>query len=319
MKVKGYIIKDTNSKVVILEKTGLYKNKKTGNFIPKSISEPKKEVVVDEWEDLILLHKKRIPHKYVNKDSLEELTFTEYNDKVNKLLEKSIDNGDYEEISWESLEDEFAYRKFISSHETLYETIYEEEEIVIEKIKEVTMETGNPFIKSLFCGGHDYHEINVFEYDRLSAVKEILKNKMKELGVRYVVDKSWFKEEYSKEKVWDNPNHSGIRFARLNGKYIFGRRWEIKHSSKGTLENMRDMYEKDKKDIEYEIDLHYKKMFGEFDNANTKHVVHSLQIITDIQGLLEGVEVYKKSSDDYYKAVHKINGLEKQLSKVLKA
>ena len=318
MKVKGYVIKDSDTKVVILEKAGLYKNLKTGNFIPKSISDPKKEVIVEEWEDLILLHKRRIPHRYVNKDSLEEITFTSYKDKLNKLLEKTTDRCDYGEMEWESLEDEFAYRKFVSSHETLYKTVYEEEEIVVEKIKEVSLETGNPFIKSLFCEGHKYHEIDVFEYDRPSACKDILKNKMKELGVKYIGDRSWINGNDLREKEWDNSSHSGIRFARLSGKYIFGREWEIKHSPKGTLENMRGMYAKDKKAIEETVNLQYKKIFGEFDNANTKYVVNSLKIISDIQGLLEYVEVYKKSSDNYFKAVHKINSLEKQLSKVLK-
>lgn len=187
-----------------------------------------------------------------------------YEDRKNELLKKqtTIDLGDYETLTkWDSLEDEFAYRKFTS----LYAAVKKDIEIIGDPIKfDVTstvLETGNPFIKSEFVNGEK--DLCLFSYNRHLALINIVTNCFTELGMKFEDNISYAKT--SGVKIWGNSTHSGIQYVTAFGGYLFTDLYKNISIQRGTLESLLLRYESDKKDIERIIKTKYNIAFGSVD------------------------------------------------------
>lgn len=187
-----------------------------------------------------------------------------YEDRKNELLKKqtTIDLGDYETLTkWDSLEDEFAYRKFTS----LYTPIKKDIDVVGDPIKfDVTstvLETGNPFIKSEFVNGEK--DLCLFSYNRPSALLKIVSDCFTALGMEFKGDISY--AQTASVKKWGNSTHSCIRYVTAFGGYLFTDLYNNVSIQRGTLESLHLRYESDKKDIERIIKTKYNIAFGSVD------------------------------------------------------
>lgn len=278
MKLKGYIIKESGAKVVQIDSSGIYKVKSSGDIFEHKYSTmgATTNVVVNSWNDLVKLNKKEVVDFIEHKETKERISELKYLDLEKELLSKRVYDEEEYQHTWESLDDEFNYRKFIASYDRVFKTVYFEEEVLIEEIKDVVLETDNPFIKSGFVLGEGFSNFNVYTYLRPQAVMQIVRDKMKSLGAEYLGEASGFTDKTEGKLAWTTSTHSGIRYAKFAGRYLFSDSWNIKSNRRGTLEQTISYYEEDKKLLESIIDEAYLREFGKYECANTKAITGSL-------------------------------------------
>lgn len=294
MKLKGYVIKDTNEKVVIIPNYGTYRVKTTGE-----VFENTGEIKVKDFGDLVKLNLKTRVKNIKHKETGDVLSESEYLEKEKELLSKRHYDSEEYTHNWKSLDDEFNYRKFIASYEKVNETFYEEEEVIVEEIKEVLLNTNHPFITSKFSAHGEISDICV--YDKYNAYKAILKEKMEELGAEEVPDIT-FGINTDGKLAWSNSTHSCIRFVKFAGTYLFNESFDIKNPKIGTLDSLIKEYEEDREKIRKIIHDKYLLLFGKFDESKTPKV---LTVINNIEGALNclwSVSATKKTDDKLSKA-----------------
>ena len=249
-------ITDKNIKYVLLD-SGKYKI--DGKIINVKASYRDKEMVsVINIDDIRIINEYEYVEKYISGE--QTLTVGEYENKKHELLSKKLWNEKLEESYWESLEDEFAYRKFISIWtpiKNIMQTISNPIEVEIQRIP---YNTNNKYIKSCFLNGES-EDLNLFVYDRYNSVLNIVKECFAELGMIYQEGLNC--GGTANKKIWSNSSHSGIRFVVAFNGYVFDDRWDIRHSPKGTLQDLIKKYNEDREDIRKIITNKYNKYFGE--------------------------------------------------------
>lgn len=228
-----------------------------------------------------------------------------YESQKSDLLKKRtvIDLGDYEtETKWESLEDEFSYRKFIYTYTAVNKNI----EVIGDPIKfDVTstvMDSGNPFIKSEFINGKE--NVSLFVYDRHSALLFIVKNCFDDLGMSFQNEVGY--QQTKNQKIWGNSTHSCIEYVTAFGGYLFTNTHKnIVTIMRGSLEQMRSKYEEDKRTIEGIIRTRYNEHFGEIDkgNFNFKELINTLRTT---QKRISDIKPSKSSYNDHSTALRLI-------------
>lgn len=233
-----------------------------------------------------------------------KMTIEEYNSKRNSLLSKKVNSGDdYDpDCKWETLDDEFNYRKFVSSCMPIMKTINEYGNPILFEIENSCIDTGNPYIYSEYLNGGD--SPIVFVYDRVKALVDITKNKFDELGFEFVSDIHYAKTDNIKK--WGNSSNSGIRFVVAFGTYIFGDMGNTVNNIRGSLESLKERYNKDRMDIEGIIQSKYNRMFGIFDE-NRLNANSLIKNLSTAKQLLSKISYNKKSSSDYNIVCKKIN------------
>lgn len=122
-------------------------------------------------------------------------------DKGMKLKDAEYCNLD-EEYRFKNLEDEFAYKRFIRDWKPVFEEVVSKEKIDIE-IRHAMLDTGNEFIKSLFCVDSTKPELVqvMFAQYQMKVVKDWCN--------KYVPD------------AYEIPNHSHLEYAKISGQYVF--------------------------------------------------------------------------------------------------
>lgn len=301
MKLNGYIISDTGDKVIIIEQNGLYKIKSTG-----VIFESNGEIIVSSFDDLVKLNQRNVPRKYIHKETEEELSLVEYDDNIQELYGKKDIQG-----QWLSLDDEFNYRKFVASYTLISKDIYEEEEIIVEVKGEVLLETNNPFITSKFSLTSEISDICV--YDRRRAVLFIVNEKMAEIGAKRTEDAS----TNNKSLSYNIPSHSGIRFLKFAGNYLFNETYDINNNQNGKLETLIKKYESDREDIRGIIQRAYQVNFGRYSDDKTLVVVEAIKELEYSQRVLDRIEPKVKSVRDKSLLMEYINNVKKELIAIL--
>ena len=217
-------------------------------------------------------------------DEIREITknsvITHYSDGVNILcvdeyvtkkheLSKSAD----EEMCFDSLDEEYEYRKFIQNWtpiKKIIETISEPLTVIVECI---TIDTGNPYIKSEFANGKN--SMDIFFYNRKAAFLGIVRDKFNELGFEYQNKIAY--EQTKGKKVWGNSTHSCVRYVTAFGKYPI--KSGDPNNSRGTLEQMISMYNSDKKNLCGILQDEYNSHFNNFNdkNINGKELLDTLK------------------------------------------
>lgn len=301
MKLNGYIISDTGDKVIIIEQNGLYKIKSTG-----VIFESNGEIIVSSFDDLVKLNQRSVPMKYIHKETEEELSLVEYNDNIQELYGKRDIQG-----QWLSLDDEFNYRKFVASYTLISKDIYEEEEIIVEVKGEVLLETNNPFITSKFSLTSEISDICV--YDRRSAVLFIVEEKMAEIGAKRTEDVS----TNNKSLSYNIPSHSGIRFLKFAGNYLFNEAYDVNNNQIGKLETLIKKYESDREDIRGIIQRAYQINFGRYNDDKTFVVTEAIKELEYSQRVLDRIEPKVKSMKDKSLLMEYINNVKNELISIL--
>lgn len=137
---------------------------------------------------------------YVSADHMAGLSVERYNELRSQLLEPA--GGD--EDGFLNIDDEYAYKKFMRdwSPETLVRpATYEPVDF---QVTEIRRDSGDPDIRSLWNDAKLADQRKMYRVSRL----HVAHNTLKQLAAKHGLDV-------------EIPNHSGIRFAKIEGAYSF--------------------------------------------------------------------------------------------------
>lgn len=308
--IEGIDLQDENIKYVLLD-SGTYKI--DGEVISVSGSYyDKKAVGVKDFTDIRIVDTTTYIEKYVC--GTEFKSVEDYEKEKDELLSKRKVRYEYDDettYEWESLEDEFAYRKFIQLWQPINKTIQTISDPIEVAVMKIKTESGNKYITSCFYNGTDKDK-TLFQYDRPLALQDIVKECFTELGMVFQCDCNY--SATNNKKIWGNSTHSCIRYVTAFGTYIFGDAWDIRNSPKGKLKDLLKQYEDDKKAIRNIIISKYNKHFGTIDSG-TFDFDRLLVKLRAASTSLQKVDSKSKTYDDYRRssnflkeAIEMING-----------
>jgi len=146
--------------------------------------------------------------------SYGELTPEEYPEQ----LEKAKGNYSYDwnsDIKFDSLDDEFVYKKFLEEHKPVIEQ-YTKRTPIDFTVVEITGRTDNKFITPYRFLRKENHQVNDSLYEYIPEPMEMAREIANEYGFVEVEDGKETKGLY-----WSVPNHSKdtLRFLKINGLY----------------------------------------------------------------------------------------------------
>jgi len=189
------------------------------------------------------------------------LSANEYNDLRSELVKETlvVDDEVGTSLEWESLEAEFAYRKFIGQWKPKYQVNTTYSEPLLVDRTHIRQDTGNPYIKAGFLTGQA--DTPLYSYSRTNAVADMLHKKFESLGMEFKEGISYAQTEG--KKLWSNSKNSGLEYVTAFGKYIFTRTHlpKTRGEFKGSLDHLTKIYEEDKKWIEDHIQTAYNLHF----------------------------------------------------------
>lgn len=210
------------------------------------------KVQIKDINNVYKIEESRVINHYINGDKI--LLNEEYVDIKLRLENKRIKD----EYEWETLNDEFAYRKFIELWKPVYETISIKNRIDVE-VEKTVLNSKIPFIVNYFT--NDKSETTLYQYNRIFALSTIIRNKFTELGIMYKDDAKY--DDTKNEKIWSNSTHSGIEYLRAFNKYICPEEYKrIIPNYNNTLKNCEELYYKDKDFWEDYIQTQYNVAYG---------------------------------------------------------
>lgn len=221
------------------------------------------EISVKDTSDIREVTTNKVVKEYVCGD--EVLSVLKYNEQESQLLSKRQYDGDDEYSSWESLDDEFVYRKFKKTWSPIYIERQEISEPLIVSCKKVRLNTGNPFIETRFTETSKLSDTSIYSYRQTSACIAIVEDCFKELGMDFNGDCSY--GITTNKKVWGNSNHSGIRYVTAFGTYVFNDSFKTSDTRTGELSKLKTLHEENKAKIRKIIIEGYNKHFGKIDDG----------------------------------------------------
>ena len=181
-----------------------------------------------------------------------------YNDFINQFR-NSYTEDEGGDKDWNSLDDEFAYRKFVAQWKPKYkeETTYSEP-LLIDR-SHIRQDSGNPYIVAGFLTGRS--DVPLYSYNRSNAVASMLAKKFESLGMEFKEGLSYSQTEG--KKLWSNSTHSGLEYVTAFGKHIIGKNLvpKTRGEFKGSFEHLENIYKGDKKWIEDLIQVGYNLHF----------------------------------------------------------
>ena len=221
----------------------------------------KHQISAKEIENIRSIHKRNILVGYVpTTEGITDdvLSVEGYNDFINQLRNSYTEDEDGDK-DWNSLDDEFAYRKFVAQWKPKYkeETTYSEP-LLIDR-SHIRQDSGNPYIVAGFLTGRS--DVPLYSYNRSSAVASLLAKKFESLGMEFKEGLSYGATEG--KKLWSNSTHSGPEYVTAFGKYIIGKNLvpKTRGEFKGSFEYLENIYKEDKKWIEDLIQVGYNLHF----------------------------------------------------------
>lgn len=224
----------------------------------------KHQISAKDIENIRSIHKRNILVGYVpiTEGTTDDILSVEgYNDFLQELHKNGYTVGpdDDQDFVWNTLEDEFAYRKFTSQWKAKYkeETTYSEP-LLIDR-SHIRQDSGNPYIVAGFLTGRS--DVPLYSYSRSSAVASLLAKKFESLGMEFKEGLSYGATEG--KKLWSNSTHSGLEYVTAFGKYIIGKNLvpKTRGEFKGSFEYLENIYKEDKKWIEDLIQVGYNLHF----------------------------------------------------------
>lgn len=238
----------------------------------------KTEVQVKDAKNIRRFNVSLVPIAYKSGD--ETISVEEYKDNIESLAKKGWNDAE-DGLSFNNIDDEYAYKKFLQKWEAVLERkeSYSEPLIFTETI--VRLNTDNPFISSMFTTQSEFSDIYV--YNRIAATMQIVKDTFTELGMVETPDKGY--ATTSREKTFHIPGHSHVRFTQAFGTYCFNDSWEVKHNQRGSLEQMKAQYETDKKKYSNHLKVMYNNHFGE----KSLDVISAKRVRSDLAGIASSI------------------------------
>jgi hypothetical protein len=223
----------------------------------------KHQISAKDVENIRAVYKTNILVEYVmsvDDGSGDTMPVESYN-HIKAELTKSgtFDGADEDEYIWDSLDAEFAYRKFVSFWKPKYkEEITYSEPLLIDR-SHIRQDSGNPYIVAGFLTGRS--DVPLYSYNRSTAVASMLAKKFESLGMEFKEGLSYGATEG--KKIWSNSTHSGLEYVTAFGKYIIGKNLvpKTRGEFKGSFEHLEKIYKEDKQWIEDLIQVGYNLHF----------------------------------------------------------
>lgn len=224
----------------------------------------KHQISAKDIENIRSIHKRNILVGYVpTTEGITDdvLSVEGYNDFLQELHKNGYTVGpdDDQDFVWNTLEDEFAFRKFTSQWKAKYkeETAYSEP-LLIDR-SHIRQDSGNPYIVAGFLTGRS--DVPLYSYNRSNAVASMLAKKFESLGMEFKEGLSYGATEG--KKFWSNSTHSGLEYVTAFGKYIIGKNLvpKTRGELKGSFEYLEKIYKEDKQWIENLIQVGYNLHF----------------------------------------------------------
>ena len=245
------------------------------------------------------------------------MSYAGYQEKKKELESK----GEYNEYdcghgySFDSLDDEFAYRKFEEDWNPVYRVVVTISDPLPVEIVKVKTKKVSPFIESSFSNLEDP---SIYYYDRLAASKAIVQEVMAELGIEDCGNVDY--GQTAKNKKWGNANHSGIQFVTAFGGYPFNKDWDFtgRRFMRGSLEDMVVKYNSDKEEISKILKSKYAACFGDFDESKVLAFAKNFKNEVEwIHGKVKDMDVKQKSYEEKLFLMKKIRELINEFDRVL--
>lgn len=275
-----------------------------------SYNQAQREIAVKDLENIRTVSTIANKTHYVS-ESGETLSVDDYQEQLLKLSKYSTSDvlADEDEITWDSLEDEFAYRKFKQKWKAVYkkETVYSEP-MLVDKTH-IRQDTGNPYIVAGYLTGRA--DVPLYSYSRTQAMHHLVSDKFKSLGMDFVKGVSYGGTEG--KKVWGNSDHSGLEYLVAFGKYIIGKNLVAKTRGefKGSLEQLQKTFQEDKKWIEDLIQTHY--------NLHFRNESASTMLLSEVYNGVKTCLSYVNTMDVKVKSETSKRSAVQQLTKLLDA
>lgn len=252
-----------------------------------------KRVQVKDVNNIRIVTQTKFLSHYEDADG-NRLTRDEFNDSVKELTKNAICNEGYY-FAQEFIDDEYVFKKFKIKWNAIYKTVQELSDPILVEVAVTKYKTGNPFVQPMFFTGES-DDLKLFSYNQPSARLKIVEEYMTKLGFTFAGDKN----NYDITKEWCNSTHSVIKYVKAFGGYVFDG-WDSKYIPKGTMSDMIDTYNKDKKAIEKII---YDKYIAKFGNIDKGKFDFNLLLVNlkSCERYISNIDYKVKSADDYRKA-----------------
>ncbi len=264
------------------------------------------KIEVEDLKELRKINTTTITTGYYDEIKQKEISVEEYENSKKELLNKSYEDDDGY-ISFDNLDDEYKYKKFIKNHKAIQKTIESISDNIELAEETVIYKTENEYIES--CYFHEKEsEPLLYKYNREKAYLDIVKNKFNQLGFEFAGDCNY--SQTKDKKIWGNSNHSGIRYVRAFGTYIFNDGFKLYTPIiRGTLEDMLSTYKKDKERIEDIIQRKYNENFATLNKDKLNRIP---ELMNELQYNFKKINSKKNTMFYYdicYKKIEEIQAL----------
>lgn len=234
---------------------------------PLEVTDYSAKIQVDDFEDICPITRTNVISYYTSNGE-DKLDIVSYKASEAALLlnrAETIDEDGDKTYRWNSLDDEFAYRKFAETWKPIYKNVESIGDPLRFTEVSTVLNTGNKFITSMFLNGSS-KDVQLFEYNRHLALLDIVYNCFKELNMEFKGDTSY--SQTKNQKIWGNSTHSCIEYVTAFGSYIFTNTYKNTQTKiTGKLEDLIKRYNEDKRNIESIIKLKYTEHFGSIDES----------------------------------------------------
>ena len=263
----------------------------------------KTRVKVKNPNDVRIVKTNVVIDYYLNQEDNTKMTISEYNDKIKELYSHRTYENEWDENGkWNTLEDEYNYKKFKETWQQITKNIQTvSDPILVEEVKTI-YDTGNKFIKNAFLNGDS--SCDLFVYYRGKAWLNVVEECFDELGMKFDGDCGHYKTE--NKKIWGNSTHSYIRYVVAFGKYVFGDVYRDPRNLMGTLDDMKVKYEEDRESIRKIIISKYNRTFKRIDESK----IDFKKLLNDLDSLrnsINSIDSKKTTLDDKNRADRKVN------------
>lgn len=183
-------------------------------------------------------------------------------------------NSDYE--AWSNIDDKYKYEKEVERLNCIPKNKTIETQIDVELIVSNTfiLETGSKYIVSDYFLGLDNP---LCTFDVLKYVVEVFKDICIANG--YVESKN----DSEDKNCFYVPTHSGVRYAKINGTYVFDNEMEFKGNFRGTYEKCIEFQQKQKQIVEDKVNKF-------FNMLNGKRKIDDVELLTKLNLLLNSLD-----------------------------
>lgn len=246
------------------------------SFEVDGLPAPKNDFVVQSLDSIQQVVHKRGPFLNYKNGAGETMTAEAYGAEVARLLEKSYRDSDGE-IQFSLLDDEYAYRKFISSW-----VVGDREPDTIERlpvevqVTEVRVNSGDPDIVSLWNSPQMDLDKTLYQLDR-----------------DVIMARTFYEACQQGNVKGDNENHTYLRFAKIEGSYAFNDSfYQSRQKFTGTLEQCKAEKAVCIKRVRDIVAVHVAKKYGD----SLRNVGDVLIRLQEVQRNLQAVRVASKST-----------------------